>query len=61
MHQWLIEPEQGLLLDDIRVISHYRWLAQAGSEMHQVHIRPGKVVVDQICLFRQLGEIPERR
>ncbi|MOA27124.1 hypothetical protein D3C78_1479730 [compost metagenome] len=60
MHQRLVELEQGLLLDDIRVIRDHRWLAQAGSEMHQVHVRPGKVVVDQIRLFRQLGEIPER-
>ncbi|MNF79397.1 hypothetical protein D3C84_616100 [compost metagenome] len=57
MHQRLVELEQMLLTNDVRVVGHHPGLADPGEEMDKVHERPGKVVVDDVCFGRQLAKM----
>lgn len=58
-HQRPVQFQQDALADDVRMVGDHARLVHTGEEMHQVHERPGEVVVDHVRLRRQLAELLE--
>ncbi|MNP02817.1 hypothetical protein D3C76_946790 [compost metagenome] len=59
IHQRSVKFEQLFLADNVRVVRHHAGFVQAACEMHQVHERPWKVVIDYVGLRCQLAKLFE--
>ncbi|MNS91464.1 hypothetical protein D3C72_1255570 [compost metagenome] len=59
IHQRPVKFEQLFLADNVRVVRHHAGFFQAVGEMHQVHERPWKVVIDHVGLGCQLAKLFE--
>ncbi|MNC48606.1 hypothetical protein D3C75_977360 [compost metagenome] len=58
-HQRLIEFEQVLLPDDVRVVRDNTGFVQSTEEMHHVHERPGEVIIDHVGFGSQFTKLFE--